>query len=311
MRYFIAVVAAMGCIAFGGRGVAAAASPDLVVQVQAADVLSDLLTHIDDRADARVDAMRAFLQEIGKSDAYDNASPLVRLPRRLDYPHVFEGATIFVKNGGDKYADPALKTLTDEQLSEQLLLTQNYNKDEFMHLNQQREAAASMRAYLESIGEFSRYQNWARGKAPNADAAATQPMAATPAEVAARMDEMIHSMEAIEWKKAQARGMSRADFDQKWQQQLQQDRASVAEKVNGMKMLADAFARSESEASPPLRTRIVNGATPINTWQNSAPAQAAVQAPVASPYTKRSYTANDDSLWNMWDDNYWEITRHR
>src|SRR4029077_6083863 len=48
---------------------------ELVAQVQAADLLSDLLTWTSDRAASRVAAMSAYLKEAGKLEEFKKQSP--------------------------------------------------------------------------------------------------------------------------------------------------------------------------------------------------------------------------------------------
>jgi hypothetical protein len=309
MRKMLTLLAVVAALAMGPRPAAAAPPPDLLTQVQGADVLADLLTYTADRADTRVHVMRAFLQQIGKADDYDEANPMAQMPRQLSFEQVLGGAILFVQDGGDKYADPALKTMTQEQLPQQLAVLENYDRDEFLHILQQREAAGSMRVYLQSIGEFGHYADWACGKLPATNPVATEPAATTPEQEAARIGDLINSIEAMQCKKAQACGMSQADFQRKWQEEIQQYHDMVASKLDGMQRLATAFAQSQAaeNAAPPGPVQI---SPPPVTYLPGPPDQPVPPPPVASPYTSERYRDADYSLWNMWDDNYWD-TRYR
>jgi hypothetical protein len=280
--------------------------PSLLTQVQATDVLADLLTYTATRADARVQVMRSFLQSIAKSDAYDQASPRAKMPPQLSFEEVTNGAVLFVQNGGDQYADPDLKTMSDSQLRQQQTTLTNYNRGQFMHILQQRAAAASMRMYLESINQFDEYEAWAEGKLPAINPATTGPTAATPDEAAARMHQTVGWIREIEWKKSEAEGLSREDFDKKWQQQLAQYRDSIAAKLDGSQRLAAAFARSQpAPIGSPFK------APPQPNYGNSAPIQQPSPAPpVDSMHTKELYQNRSLELWNRWDDNYYD-TRYR
>jgi hypothetical protein len=306
LRKLLVLLAVLAGLAIGPRLAAAAPPPDLLTQVQGADVLGDLLTYIAGRADARVHVMRTFLAQIGKADAYDEANPLAQMPRQLSFEQVLGGAILFVQDGGDTYADPALKTMGESQLTQQLATLQNYDRDEFLHILQQREAAGSMRVYLQSIGQFGHYCDWARGKLPATNPVATEPAAATPEQEAGRISDLINWIQDMQWKKAQACGMSRADFEKKWQAQVQQYHDTIMSKLDGMQRLAVAFARSQAaeNAAGPGPTQI---SPQPSAYSPSAPAgQAAPPPPVLSPYTSAHFANADDSLWNMWDDNYWD-----
>jgi len=299
-------------LAFVASGTAGASSApggggaDLLVQVQAADVLSDLITLAVDRGDARVDKMQAFLRESGKDGAYEKAKP--SLPQRHDTPlaynQVFSGAIMFVRDGdGGKYADPALKSVDATQLYKELTQLQAYNIEQFLHLRQQRDAYNSMRAYLEQTGELPRYLKSA-GVDPAATQAALQLDSAgkkpAPADVAASMDDWLKAIQAIEWRKAEARGASRADFDRAWQQQVDRLRQNTAQKVEGMKSLAQQLSQSPVQAPPPPQNPVV--------WQGPAPARQAAPSlapPVQSGVTNASFGAANAELWNDWDSGTW------
>ncbi|MGH7176161.1 MAG: hypothetical protein ACREJC_02165 [Tepidisphaeraceae bacterium] len=313
MKLTLVVGTAIASLFVGSGITRGGPSPDLVTQIEAADVLSDLLTFTADRSSARVEAMHTFLREIGKDDAYNHAKPVVKKQDRLDYSQVFAAAMLFIKAGGDKFADPALKGLSESQLYEQLTAVQYYNMQQFMRYNQQRNAANSMRAYLESIDQFPAYLKWARGKVPAPDPDLAQPAPTTPQQLEERMSRMIASYQAIAWKKAQATGMSRAEFDARWKQHLAQYSESVAQKINGVKSLGTFLWQSEVAGSAPPApepsTPIMKG-QPLMVWSNPRPnlaAPAALPTPVPARHTNADYAAKDDSLWNMWDDNFMDL----
>src|SRR5262245_64995855 len=79
---------------------------ELVMQVQAADLLSDLLTWTADRADSRVRTMTEYLRTIGKADEFAKRPQAVANAKPLFYSQLFAGAVQFVKGEGAGYADP-------------------------------------------------------------------------------------------------------------------------------------------------------------------------------------------------------------
>src|SRR4051794_18387018 len=85
-------------------------APELLTQVQAADVLSDLITYTAARGDARVQNMQQYLQETGNAAAFQQAHPEANDPL-MPFSEMFRGAVLFVNGDGGKYADPSLKAL--------------------------------------------------------------------------------------------------------------------------------------------------------------------------------------------------------
>ena len=65
-------------------------NPELLTQVQAADVLSDLITYTVKRANARLQNMQEFLRETGKEAAFEKARP-VGQDTLLPFTAVFQG----------------------------------------------------------------------------------------------------------------------------------------------------------------------------------------------------------------------------
>lgn len=284
----------------------ATAQPQMLVQVQAADVLSDLLTWTVDRATARVVAMKQFIAEIGKADDYRQHKPDVR-SKSMFFTQVFNGAVDFIKNGGAKYADPALGNLNESQLMDHFNTLQSYNMQQFIQLNQLRDQSNSMAAYLHSIDQFDDYLKWAKAKFPGVSATAP-PTAQTPEQLAAQMQKMIDTAREITWKKAQAMGMSQTDFDQRWKQMAAQYRESVAQKVEGIQATGSWLTKSQLAQSAPAPAP----AQPPVVWQAGAPVQQmqpTLPAPVQSQYTAAYYTGVDSQLdwWNGWGDCYGDV----
>src|SRR5262245_50831496 len=87
------------------RAAAQATNPELLTQVQAADVLSDLITYTVQRADARLQNAQQFLRETGKEAAFEKARPAGQ-DTLLPFTSVFQAAVLFVKGDGAKFADP-------------------------------------------------------------------------------------------------------------------------------------------------------------------------------------------------------------
>jgi len=301
----------------------AKAAADLLTDAKAADVLSDLLTYSVDRTDASVAAMQAYLQQIGKTDAYAKERPALVAPKRMPFTDVFKGAMLFVKNGGgDKYADPALNERSPSELLDELTELQSYNVQQFVRLNQQRDACDSMRVYLKSIGEFEKYMKWAKQNAPGAaqsPAAAGQSAPPTPQEAAARMEALVKYARSIAWKKAQARGTSEADFDRQWQERVAKYKEAVADKVEGVRGLSGALAKSEvagANAQPsltlvPAAAPQLGPIPPPAIWSTTGPppvqAARALPPPVASPDSNAHFQQVDgQNAWNPWDGQFYD-----
>jgi hypothetical protein len=296
MRYLTFILAAMMGLALVDT---ARAQSDLLVPAQAADVLSDLITVTNSRADARVEAMHRYLREIGKEEAFDQAKLPAATEKSLPFSEVFKGAMLFVKNGGGaKYADPALASMSNPQLTNELTELQVYNIQQFEQLMKKKKAVDAMRAYLKSSGNLEGYLKWAKVNAPGM----TQPAPTTPEQVAARMGEMIKSAKETAWKKAEARGMSQADFDKAWSERVEKYREAVAQKVDGCKELAASLS-----APPPPAPKPVDPTTPIITGQGqritAAPPPTPVQSQYSQSYTAGMYQQQNNELWNRFDDN--------
>jgi len=302
MRHLTFILAASIGLALVSTAEKARAQADLLVPAQAADVLADLITVTSARADARVDAMHRYLREIGKDEAFYQAkAPPPEKP--IPFNEVFKGAILFVKTGGGaQYADPALAGMNNEQLTNELTELQVYNIQTFQHVVQQRQSVDAMKAYLKSSGNLEGYEKWAKEHAP-AEATA-QPTAKSSEQVAARMGEMIDSARSTAWKKAEARGMSEAEFEQAWKQRVEQHRDEVAKNVEGCKKLAQSLT---SSPPPAPAARPLPPASPIITGPGPAPVAPAappptVQSQYSQQHTAEMYQQRNDELWNRWDD---------
>jgi len=332
MRQVIASVWGI-CVVFGlGIGLSfpavAAAQDDrgeLLIQVQAADVLSDLLTYKLDRADARVAAMQEFLRSVDKESAYQSAAPKLLESTPVYFAQVFQGAVAFVKEGGAQYADPSLKNLNQSQLLNHLTVLQAYNVDQFRKLTAQRQSSNAIAEYLESINQFDAYLKWAKSKAPNATPQQAAPK--TPEEIAARMRETLATARDVAWAKAQAMGMAQEEFDKRWEAHLKEYKEAVAQRVKGMGELAGSLGKSQmagtaapAEAAPaPTPEEVALGAVPVKRpviWQGQLniiqpPPGPALPPPVASKYTNAYFHDQaSKGLWNDWDDSYGDVPTH-
>jgi hypothetical protein len=298
---------------------------ELLMQVQGADVLSDMLTYTRDRADARVTAMQEFLGSIDKTSAYQSAAPKMQESTPVYFAQVFQGAVAFVKEGGAQYADQSLKNLNQSQLLNHLTVLQAYNVDQFRKLTAQRQSSNAMAAYLESINQFDAYLKWAKAKAPNATPQQAAPK--TPEEIAERMRQTLATSRDVAWSKAQAMGLSQEEFDKRWEAHLKEYKESVADRVKGMGELAGSLGKSQvagtgepAQAAPaPSAEDVALGAVPVKRpviWQGQLniiqpPPGPALPPPVQSKYTNAYFHDQaSKGLWNDWDDNYGDVPHH-
>jgi hypothetical protein len=279
------------------RGAAAQGTPELLTQVQAADVLSDLITYTNTRADARLQNIQQYLRETGNEAAFQKSTPAGKNPL-IPFSELFRAAVIFVQGDGSKYTDPSLKTLSDAQLSTELTELQVYNIQQFQKLNEKVKQASSIKAFLQSSGDLEKYRAWAKSKG----FAPVKPPQ-TPEEAAARMEEMIKSAKETAWTKAQARGMSRAEFDKRWAEQVKNYQKSVEQNVMGCRALANSLTNPPPPPpAPPSNPPPVNVGPPpgMRGYSPSLP------PPVASQYqsndTASGFQARNDELWNRFDD---------
>jgi len=294
-RHMAAALLVIGLTAARARS-----QTDMLAPAQAADVLSNLITVTSKKADARVEALHQYLVEIGKSDAFHEAPPPPE-EKAIFFNQLFKGAIQFIKNGGAQYADPALSQMTGPQLMNELSELQVYNTQQFLHLVKQKRAVDAMEAFLKSSGDLDGYHKWAKehGVAPK------QEEPKTPAEVAARMDEMIASAKATAWAKAESRGVSREDFEKEWKQRVEKHREGVASQVDGCKKLARSLSAPPPVAAAPA-SRVLT-AEPLypNTPRAAAPGAPGATGPQSQPpksqITNEMFQQRNKELWDRFD----------
>lgn len=324
MKHFLSVLAVGGLLNIFCIATPARAAVDLVTDVNAADALADLLTYAVDRTDASAAALQKYLSGIGKADAYAANPPAVARAKRMPFNSVFKAAVLFVQNDGEKFADPSLKDRDPSELLDELTELQSYNIQQFMHLNQQRDSCDSMRAYLKSIGEFDKFVAWAEQNAPDvmpAGGPATQPAADTPEQLAQRMASLVKYARSIAWRKAEARGVSEADFEKQWQEKVAKYRDGVADKVEGVRALGGSLAKSEIAGSNvpsqqiqptqvPSRRLPLGRIPPPAIWTAPPPVQQKapdLPPPVNSPDTDAHFRQlNDQNAWDPWTGQFYD-----
>ena len=282
----------------GLTAASARSQTDMLAPAQAADVLSNLITVTSKKADARVEAMHQYLVEIGKGDAFHEA-PAPPEEKAIFFNQLFKGAIQFVKDGGAQYADPALSQMTGAQLMNELSELQVYNTQQFMHLLKQKRAVDAMEAFLKSSGDLDGYNQWAEkhGVAPKE----REPK--TPAEVAARMDEMIVSAKETAWAKAESRGTSREEFEKQWKQRVETYREGVAKQVDGCKKLARSLsAPPPAPAASAPRVLTARPLYPDTPRANAPAAPPTLQSqPPKSQYTNEMFQQRNKELWDRFD----------
>jgi len=263
-----AVVVIVALVAFGSGASALAVEThdELVAQVQAADLLSDLLTWTSDRAASRVAAMTEYLNETGKLAGFRKTNPAPPKTMSLFYSELFNGAVQFVKGDGTTSADPQLAKLNDAQLFRELTALQTYNIQQFLYLNHKRQECAAVRAYLDSTHGFDGYLTWLKTKYPQTDSASngtTQPAAQTGAQAVAQLEQAIKTAREAAWQRAKARGMSQVDFNHEWDAGQSMMKAQIAARVSGMAEFARAARASTpppvQPAGVPINSQIWNG----------------------------------------------------
>jgi hypothetical protein len=268
MRFALTFLLALLIFHVPARAAAPDTHAELLARVQAADVLSDLLTWHGSRLAERVDTMANYLKEVGNLDAYNAApTPATQPSNNLFYGELFNGAVKFVKSGGDQYADPALKNLDDSQLLQEFSALQEYDIEQFVFLNQKHQSVASVTAYLNSINAFPDYLKWAQTHAPQVlpTAGATRPSNLTPEQTIACSEQLMASARAAALQRALAKGMSEADFNQQWNQKQAQFKADITERVQGMTALSAAYDQTPPPAPEPANPN-PPPAPPNNYW---------------------------------------------
>jgi len=286
MRQQISVI----LLVIGLTGASARAQTDPLISAQAADVLSNLIALTSQKAEARVAAMHQYLGQIGKEEAFSQAKAPPK-EKGIFFNDLFKGAVIFVKNGGAKYANPALEQMNGGQLTNEFNELQMYNIQTFMHVVEQKQAVDAMQSFLKAGGNLEGYQKWAKEHS----IAPQQPALATPQDAAARMDEMIRAAKSTAWAKAEARGTSQEEFEKEWKQRVERFRDSVARQVEGCNQLAKALSAPPPPGPPPLSP---NGVV-VNQRQVLPPGP--VAPPVSSRYTPEYFQAKNKELWDRFD----------
>jgi hypothetical protein len=293
----LVMISFLSAVVAAPRGAAAQGNSQLLTQVQAADVLADLITLTVTRADARVQNIQQYLRETGNEAAFQKAMPAGK-NALIPFSELFRAAVIFVQGDGSKYADPSLKTLNDAQLSTELTELQVYNIQQFQKLNDNVKTAASIKQFLQSSGDLEKYRAWAKSKG-------FEPVKApqTPEEAAARMDELVKSAKEIAWTKAQARGMSREEFEKRWAEQVKNYRKSVEQNVMGCRALANSLTHPPPPPPPPPSNPPPVDVGPPPGMRGFSPS---LPPPVGSQYqsnnTAAGFQQRNDELWNRFDD---------
>jgi hypothetical protein len=199
---------------------------DYTTQIQAADVLSRFLTDLNNRAEARHQAMTAFLREIGASREYTQQRKPLEHPTADDYERVMRGAIQFIKDGGDMLSDPELPKLETSKLVAELRVLREYVIRQFLAADAQQKTLRSMTQFLESTNRMQAYREWAAKKQVDQEPAelAELPTSAPadPGVFAQGMAARIKAARDQAWKAAQASGMTQRQFDQQWERQQQQ-----------------------------------------------------------------------------------------
>jgi hypothetical protein len=283
-----------------------AAPSDLVQQVQAAHVLADVMTFVVERADARLNEAEAYLNTIGKKEAYEHAKPAPALGKPLYYTQLFKGAIAFVEGDGVRYADPSTNDESVSQLYNDLSAAQYYNIHQFLHFNQQRQEFASLRSYLESIGQWDKFLATGSNNAPTArldERTSSQP-ALTPLElVSRRMGETMKFIRETACKDAQAKGISETDFNSHWPAEMARYRRSVISRIESAQPL-EGVGKTEMLGTPPPQPRPEPAiAQPPVVFATPQAAPPQPPPPVPSPYTNALFRARDNTIWDMWDAN--------
>ncbi len=301
---------AFACLVGPGRIARAAAEPsDLLKQVQAADVLSDLITWSADRAAARSDSMRQYLTATGRVDAFRDSLSAPRPPttgpttQPLFYDQMFLGTVRFVEQGGDRYADPALKKLAGKQLMQELSALATYNIGEFKTLNQQRAVIGVMKAYLQSTGQLEAYAKWATVHTPDLasapSTAGAQPQSS--AAMVAKTEAMMQAAKDAARKRAEAQGVSPGDFEQQWNQKQAKLHDDISHRLEGMSDLAQAFSKMASAKPMPLNrsaSSAVSSRQPADEYPFGDPFNTTYQGPGVYESNDRRVDIGEDQRVN-------------
>ena len=266
----------------------------LLRNTQAADLLSDLLTFYGDLATARADAMHRYIDEIGKAADYSVKGGAAPEKAPLMFSDLFKGVCIFIDKGGSRYADPALAKFPQAALKTEFDALQQYNLQQFMYLGTKRTEIASMRSYLEQIGKFASYLDWATNSGVGQTIVATTgPTTKTGEGVAQWLSQQVDNMKEQAWEKAKAQGLTREAFDAKWAQKLKDLRQSTAQRVQAIKTLGEYFqAQSQGQTA---------GAGQTGTVPPPAPSG------LANDQRWRANYYGPNNPYNFWSDSYSDV----
>jgi hypothetical protein len=286
------------------------AQPTLLQQAQAADLLSGLLTYYDDLTTARHDAMRSYLQQIGKLEDYQTHKPAAPPRQEPAFDQAFKGAVLFVQQRPGNAADTALGKMPTDQLRTEFAAIQAYNLQQFIDLTRKRDEVGSMKAYLDQKSQFDGYMRWAQQNLAIAATAApaTRPTTQSAQAFADWIADQAGDLKAKAWEQAQARGVSREDFEKQWQDKLVELRRRIDSRIQTMRQLAGGLQHGVLQPA----TRAAGGAQPsaaeLSPAGQTPPAFAA--APV-SPQDPRwaPYYYGPQRQFNTWGDVYPDVYR--
>jgi hypothetical protein len=274
--------------------------PDKLTQVRAADLLSELLTYYGELSITRVDAMNTFMNEIGKAADYRTRGGKAFQAPRMTFQEIFQAAMLFIQQGGSKYSDPALAKMTPAELDNELLALQQYNMQQFLFLNKQRDEIARMRAYLESIGQFDEYLAWSKKKGLGQPVLSTTGPTTRSTQAAANWlaDQLDHAR-AKAWEKAKAQGMTEAEFDAQWKQKVGKLKEDSGQRVDAVRSAGAMF---QSSAGNGAEASTMSAGTPATSGATAIPAPSRLVPPGgAAPSTPSAFKAtpmnSDDPRW--------------
>jgi hypothetical protein len=301
MRNRVLIALALASMLMLGVRVAPAATindADYTTQIQAADVLSRYLTDLNNRADARYQAMTAFLREVGASREYTQQKKPLEHPTTDEYERAVRGAIEFVKSGGgDKLADPELPKLETSKLVAELRVLQDYAAQQFLAADAQQKTLRSMSEFLDATKRTQAYRDWAAKKkldqAP-AELAELPPTApADPSVFAKAMAARIKLAHDEEWKTAEANGQTAAQFNQQWDRRQQQLKRLIGYRLAALRNGGTLPASPGSPGSPPSPGAVAS-ANPLTL---GTPPQAANPSPSRDPRWDPYYYGPTDA-WN-------------
>lgn len=279
-------------------------APDRLTEVRAADLISELLTYYGDLSISRADSMRTFMDEIGKGDEFKVRIVNVPKPTRMTFQEVFQSAVLFIQQGGSKYSDPALAKMTPPQLETELIALQEFNLQQFLFFNSQRDQIAKIRAYLESIGQFDEYLTWSQKRMADPMLSTTGPATRSIQAGANWLADQLAHARAKAWEKAKAKGMTEEEFDAQWKMQINKVKDDSEKRVDAMQS-AGSFFHPRSTYVPPAATEAAGNAAVGGTNNSTiAPAPAVSLPPLGS--APSAFATNPMSINDpRWKANYY------